>query len=99
MRTIRSKFVHLFVFLIATSILLDWSDHCHKNVLDKFEEVSLVGRGETKEFSLFKGIVKNKDTELSIPSPAIRIANEQSLQYFITFTCKIKSYLHLLQLF
>lgn len=99
MKTVRSRFVLIFIFFVATSILLDWSDHSYKNVLDKFEDVSPFCRKENKEFAFFKVIDKNK---YSIPSTSSQIAFIKSdfvHQHFIPFYCKVKSFLHLLQLF
>lgn len=99
MKTLRSRFVLLFAFLITASLLLDCSDHSFKNVLDKFEDVSAVARGDVKEYYFFKGIVKNESPSTAIPTQRFLVGNEQKPQPSFSFTCKRKSYLHLLQLF
>lgn len=99
MKTVRSRIVLFFIFLVTTSTLLNCSDHSLKNVLDLFEEVTVISRNEGKENSLFKGIIKNEITFTSIPEKTSKKVRKQIPQQTFNFYCKIKSYLHLLQLF
>lgn len=77
-------------------MLLNYSEHFDKNVLDIFEEVTAVSRSDIKEYCLFKGIIKNEIRFNALPEKTSK--KLVTLQTF-NFNCKIKSYLHLLQLF
>jgi hypothetical protein len=99
MKTVRSSIVLFFIFLVTTSILLNYSDHSYKNVLDIFEEITAINRAEAKEYSLFKGIIKNEITFISLSQTTNKKTRKQIPLQKFNFNCKIKSYLHLLQLF
>ncbi len=99
MKTVKSSIVLFFIFLVTTSILLNYSDHSCKNVLDIFEEVTAVSSAECNEYSLLKGVIKNEITFISLPQKFFIKDKKQLSQRPFNFNCKIKSYLHLLQLF
>lgn len=78
---------------------MNYSDHSCKNVLDIFEEVTAVSSAECNEYSILKGVIKNEITFISLPQKFFIKDKKQLSQRPFNFNCKIKSYLHLLQLF
>lgn len=108
MKTVRSFIVFLFVFLASISIFFDANDlsylqinstHSEKQHLDIFEENCTVN------FSISKGVKKailSYNTSLiEIYSPSFGFTSQLSkgVDKLFNYACKLRSYLHLLQLF
>lgn len=106
------KFIKLlilsFITLItSSSILFDWSDYAHiatlKNtgytILDKYDEVSTSSRTVSYELISFCSAPLSKSETSNIEFDFVFISKSKFCACFVQNPCKIKSYLHLLQLF
>lgn len=107
MKTIRSFILFLFVFLASVSLLFDWSDYSiavtqksyGSKILDVYDEICTPKTGLNNVGKFQIGF--SRDSKFSYN----RLLNDSFLWISNTFVttfeydCKIKSYLHLLQLF
>jgi hypothetical protein len=107
MKTVRSFFVFLFVFLVSTSILLDWSDYAHTiaykthgtSILDKYEEICTQKGSLTYELKVHHSVAVNYHPASYSESNTLTFITSNVSLKNINYFCKVKSYLHLLQLF
>lgn len=107
MKTIRSFILFLFVFLASVSLLFDWSDYSiavtqksyGSKILDVYDDICTPKTGLNNEGKSQIGFSIDSNSSYN------RFVNDSFLWISNTFVatsyydCKIKSYLHLLQLF
>lgn len=99
MKTLKSNFFLLFVFILSASILFDSASHSSKCLTDKFEEI-IPSLSSESSFVIFAKYIKNiesKYQEWKILQPKI----DKSSVFIpsIGFNSKIIAFLHLFQLF
>nr|WP_297308670.1 hypothetical protein [uncultured Flavobacterium sp.] len=107
MKFIKVLILFFITIITSASILFDWSDYAHvatlKNtgytILDKYDEITTSHRTTIYELNSQVAVPLSKD-EFSNSNFNCKFINLPD--YFticLQYSCKIKSYLHLLQLF
>jgi len=106
MKTTRSYFVFIFVFLISCSILFEWNENGYSvqnnsfasSIIDIYDEVFTQKNNITlkikSSFSFSKEITFFRNDAF-----VINTSFTCKLKKHTLFSCKIRSFLHLLQLF
>ena len=107
MRFLRIFIVFIITIITSSSILFDWSDYAHiatlKNsgysVLDRYDEISTTQRTSSYEIAVVSSPALLNENTIEIDS-FIPVSNVfHFIKMDIFYPSKIKSYLHLLQLF
>ncbi len=107
MRNLKRYFLYFFVLIVSSSILFDWSDFAHSitskktgiTVLEKYEEISTANRNfnfQLKAVFSFNICSNSIKTVPQLPT-TYNFWHFFKIDFF--YDCKIKSHLHLLQLF